>query len=635
MSTKKGKAPMDQAKIDRIGKAAFRNRIKPFKGRRRFKMPVVGFDTEYDSTTAELLSIQLAAHDRTLFVPWPEKTPLTPGDLYEAACKVLSRAPKEIMLVTYFSLAELQFLPVRIEGLHVREFANGSLDVTFNSPYYEDWKLHIFDLARFFDRRSLHAAAESFGFEKMEFDTSKVSRKNLKSKKFREYAIHDAVLCYEITKKLQRVFLEDTGVDPLVMKTPASTSQAVFRKNFMKGEIYCDNDYARQAAMWGYRGGHAEVFRRGRLGPGYTEYDLSSAYPNSVLEIGEFPIQGSWESISNWKELRRMRGGFVRIRFQFPTREYYPFLPVDTKDGTIYPLRGETWTTTYEIKYAKECGARIEILEGYGYRHGTRALQDYFRWAIDKREKAQGAAKIMYKLLANSLTGKFVQSITTVSIETCKRIADKGNYELDDVLSLNYQELGELAYALAIPVETSIGPVFMPEWSGLITGYTRTALAQMLRTSEAVYCHTDSVWGKKKPKCDLLPFEKKIAGEVHIIRRAFGCIGNLSRARGLVKKGKPIGDCLHAAIHSIWKLEAGLDMLYRFNGYDFTHKYRIQRPLKYKEAVKRFRKQRKEPGVWIKELRTGSTHWDNKRKLLENGDTRPWFDLQEYFSYQK
>ena len=626
---------MDQAKIDRIGKAAFRNRIRPFKGRRKFKMPIVGFDTEYDSITAELISIQLAAHDRTLFIPWPKGARLTPGDLYLAACKVLSHAPKEIMLVTYFSLAELQFLPVRMEGLKVREFANGSLDVTFNSPSHEDWKLHVFDLARFFDRRGLYAAAESFGFGKLEYDTSKVSRENLKDKEFVKYAIHDAVLCYDITKKLQRIFMEDTGVDPLVMKTPASTSQAVYRKNFMKEETYCDNDHARQAAMWGYRGGHAEVFRRGKLGNGFVEYDLSSAYPTSVIRIGEFPIQGSWESISNWKELSRVRGGFVRIRFQFPNGEYYPFLPVDTKDGTVYPLRGETWTTTYEIKYAKECGASIEILEGYGYRKGTSSLRDYFKWAIQKRKESKGAARVMYKLLANSLTGKFVQAITSVSIETCKRIADKGNYFLDDVLALNFQELGELAYALAIPVETSIGPVFMPEWSGLITGYTRTALAQMLRTSGAVYCHTDSVWGKKKPTCDLLPFEKKIAGDVTIIRRAFGCIGNLSKARRLVKAEESMGDCLHAAIHSIWKLEAGLDMLHRFDGYDFTHKYRIKRPLKYKEAVKRFRKQKKEPGVWIKELRTGSTHWDNKRLLLDNGDTRPWLDIQEYISFQK
>lgn len=625
---------MDKAKIDRIGKAAFRNRIKPFKGRRKFKTPIVGFDTEYDSITTELLSVQLAAYDRTLFIEWPRGVKLTPPDLYEMACKVLVREPREIMLITYFSLAELQFLPVRTEGFQVRQFANGSLDVTFNSPHGENWKLHVFDLARFFDRRGLSAAAESLGFEKKEWDTSKVKRSTLKKKKFREYAVHDAVLCYDIAKTLQKMFLSETGIDPLIMRTPASTSQAVFRKRYVKGDIYNDNHHSRTAAMYAYRGGHAEVFRRGKLDGRYVEYDLSSAYPKSVLRIGQFPIQGSWEQINGWGDMRKIIGGFVRIRFQFPQDEYYPFLPVDTKDGTIYPLRGETWATCYEVEYAAQQKASIEILEGYGYRKGTSVVKDYFQWCIEKRTEAQGASKVMWKLLANSLYGKFVQTILSVSIETYKKIAEKGDFYLDDVMGLNYQELGELAYSFGVKIETSIGPVFMPEWAGLITGYARTALAQMIRTSGAVYCHTDSVWCKKKPTCDYLPFEKKIAGKVTIIRRAFGCIGNLPRAMKALENKESIDKHVHAAIHSIWKLAPGLEMLKRFDGYDFTHKYRIERPMKFKEAVKRFAKTGKEVGVWIKELRTGSTKWDNKRRLLDNGDTRPWEDIQTYLMSQ-
>lgn len=616
---------MESAKLDRLGRAAYSRSIHPIKRLPRLTFPILGFDTEYTSNKNNLICYQIYGPTGGILVSVRSSEKLTPAKIYKTCCTVLGETPRDILLVTYFSLAELQFLKVRTEGLQVREYARGSLDVSFHLSK-NGAQIHIFDLMRFFDGRGLAAAAESFGLEKKEMKVTKVTRAHLKSKKFKEYALHDAYLCREIAIRLQRTFIDATEIDPLIMKTPASTSQAAFRRRCIKQEMYCDNNRARYAALRGYRGGHAEVFERGRLKGTFTEWDFKSAYPAAVLKIGVFPIQKTWRSFDKWTNAKKLKGGFVEVDFHFPKDERYPFLPVDVDDGTIYPREGHGWVTLQEAQYARSVGAKVRLYQGYGYIKGTTALTDYFQWCIEQRAKAKGAAKVMYKLLANSLTGKFVQAITKIDVETCKKIAEIGGYYLDEVLQLDYSDLITLAEGLEIKCHASVGPVFMPEWSGLITGYTRTALAQMIRTSDAVYCHTDSVWSRKRPKCELLPFEKKVTGPVTIIRRAFACIGE-----PVTDKGLKAGTC-HAAMHSIWTRTAALQMLNKFDGEDFSRKYPVKRPVKFREAVKSHRPGGKklEPGIWVKEWRTGNTRWDDKRRLLASGLTVPWESVGDY-----
>lgn len=231
----------------------------------------------------------------------------------------------------------------------------------------------------------------------------------------------------------------------------------------------------------------------------------------------------------------------------------------------------------------------------------------------------------MWKLLGNSLIGKFAQNLHKVDFQKVLAIAEALSLDVDEVLELNKDELSTLAEVAGIedPVHVSVGPVFMPEWNGLITGYTRAALAEMIRSGEAVYCHTDSVWCKRKPSCDRLPFDLKTEGRVTIIRTRFAGMGDKLTWK-TVKDEKS-----HVAHHSIWNLTAGCQMIQRFRtngGKDFVRTYPINRPLKLREAVKSGRT----PGEWVTEWRKGNTTWDNKRQLLPNGDTKPWIDVDAY-----
>lgn len=610
---------MNPKKMKAGGNVLYSRSVHLLKRSGRASGYVVGFDTEYTSKGAELLSIQLWHKDKSLFKVWPKGKKLTPRWLYQECVKLVGKTDQHFVLVTFFSLAELQFLPVVTEGFRIREYGRGSLDVEFPIKGSR-FRLKVFDLGRWFDGKSLAKAAISVGLKKLEFNTRNVTRSSLKSKAFREYALHDAYLCYEIMQRVRNRFIETTEIDPLTVKTPASASAAAFRHLYVEDTMYCDVNRARYCSMRGGWGGRAEVFKRGKLKGIYHEYDLSSAYPNSGIALGEMPIQGSWKEAKSLRGLNRMRGGFCEVSFQFPTTESYPCLPVFTKDAMIYPLRGRSWCTFEEVKQALTMGAEIKVIEAWGYNKGTTALRDYLQWTLEERKAAKGAGKIMFKLLGNAIIGKFAQQINKVPLEEYYRIAEEGDFLLDEMFELSTDEL----IALGAKSVVSVGPVFMPEWNGLITGYSRAALAEMVSSGNAVYCHTDSAWCKTKPKCARLPFDIKTTGRVTIVRTRFAGIGKKLTAKE-VREGRS-----HVAHHSVWNLVAGCQMLNKFDGETFTRTYPIKRPLKLRESIKRG----ETLGKWVQEWRKANTNWCGKRRLLKSGNTVPWPSVTEYLQWK-
>lgn len=618
---------MDERKIRRLGRTGYTRSVEPLKRDRVWRSPIIGFDTEYTSDTRELICFQLWHGDSGALIPVKKGEKLTPRWIYEECIRLVGYQT-DFLLVTYFSLAELQFLPVVSEGIEIREYGSGSLDVAFLVGHD---KLHIFDLQRWFasPNQPLEKAAASFGLEKLDFDTRHVKRSDMRSDRFRRYALNDARIQHDIAVKLRDIFMEYASVDPLIAKTPASASAMSLRRMFVKKKLYCDDNRARLLAMRGTWGGHAEVFQRGNLPGKWQEWDLKSAYPSSAIALGEMPIQQSWRAFKTLRAARKMRGGFARARFRWPRNERYPSLPVCTHDCMLYPLEGETVCTLEELREAADNGCEIKIVDGKGYTKGTTALSDYLQWTLEERaqctEKADEAKKHMWKLLGNSLIGKFAQNIHKVSTRQAIEIALALDLCIDEVFELNKEELSALAQVAGLPdpVRVSVGPVFMPEWNGLITGYTRAALAEMIRSGEAVYCHTDSVWCQRKPTCMRLKYDLKTEGKVTIIRTRFAAMGNRITYQ-TVKDGNA-----HVAHHSIWNLTAGCQILSKFRsngGVDFRRKYPIKRPLKLKESIKRG----KTPGEWVTEYRWGDTKWDAKRVLLDDGNTRPYLDTDEF-----
>jgi hypothetical protein len=457
----------------------------------------------------------------------------------------------------------------------------------------------------------LKKVAEAIGDKKLDWDTSDVTKETIKDPAFQKYAIHDARLAYKIANALRESYLSD-GVDITYYSTAASASAAFFR-NRISDRMFCDSTIARKTAALGCWGGRAEVFRRGKF-PLHQEHDITGAYPSASLAIKQFPVQGSWHECSSLQCFLKDRGGFAHVVYRWPDETEYPCLMAidDRSRMAIFPLEGYGYCTSYEVALAVENGCDVKLISAVGYRHGDSALSDYMQECSERRKTAEGADKQKYKLGMNSLIGKFFQRSRRLPISMLFDLRAEYGTTLDELAKMSRQEL----QALAGKEETvNLGPVWMPEWAGLITGYTRAVLGRAIIRFKPSYVHTDSIWveGKHNP---LPGWDIKGEGPVTIVRTRFAALWDK----------KP-----HIAHHSVHDRKVAEKVLQDWDGQSIvTARYGKSRPLHLREALRRH----DHYGRWTHDKDPGffhdtDTRWDHKRVLLPSGQTRPWRSLLE------
>jgi hypothetical protein len=617
---------MLKKRMERFGDMLFSRSIEPLRRHAVYDGVVAGFDTEYDPRE-NLVSYQLYVPGRKgILVPGARITKdKIVESIYKNIVRLTGTLPKNVLLVAYFSLADVKFFPVR-QALEINEFSGGTFDAGWMTlaDGKDQAKVVLTDLSRWFNHLSLAEAAKCVGRRKLEYDVTNISSANLKDPKFVEYAIHDAELVYQIYNDFRERFMA-LGVDIPISKTPAHTAASIFRLKCVTQEYSCDKNRARFAACRSLWGARAEVFERGRFEETYTEMDIRGCYPNSCLAIGEFPIQKSWRRAYTLNSALRARAGFLDVGFRFPESTIYPCIPDYTdKNYQIYPLEGRNWVTSYEVALALELGAEIKLYEAWVYDQGTPILSDFMRFCLEERAKCKPDDHVMryvWKLLPNSLTGKFSQRTDKESIGDQFKLANKCHITIDELRSLPREEIRVLAdlHHMVLRVKT-VGTVWMPEWYSLITGYNRALLSRVLAKAGGIYTHTDSVWTRHPELFDPNVWEAKCAGPATVAR---------TRVAVIWDPKKP-----HLSHQSINDRATAEALLRDFDGkVDIRRKYGKSRVLHFKEAFSRggipghFIGE-EEPGYW----RTASTHWDKKRCLLEDGrHTRPWKNLKEYY----
>lgn len=600
---------MLESVVEELGDRIYRSVIAPLQRSSGFSGLVLGFDTEYDSKTGELISFQLSDGIKS---EWDTSGKITVASLARLIEQVWNPEEGiEIILVSFFSIAELQFLPVKKSSFGWREYGAGSFDCSFFDER-TCYAMHVFDLARFFDKQSLAKAAEAFGMKKLDWDRARITRRDLKKKGFREYALNDSVLVARIVQALRAQFSE-WEVDPLEEKTAASTAASVFRRGWIHEEITCQNNSARLAGLRACWGGRAEALHRGSFRRLY-EYDLSSAYPNAAIDFGVLPCEDTWREVTTLRQVEKSIGGVAHVRFEFPSKERYPCLPVILPNCQLYPLEGEEWVTFSEITYALELGAKVTIREAWGFTRGTTVLRDYMKEILTRRENAKGASKVAYKLLANALIGKLAQRVSDIDVELLREKAIEHDILIDDLARMNKEELR----AIGLESQARVGSIFMPEWNALITGHVRARIARLVREWEAVYVATDAIWTPYKIPPKTLPRDLTLKrhGPGVVARTRLGAIFDDDK--------NP-----HVVHHSIWNRTAGREILEDIDGPPI--KYRARRPIKLRESLRKSRRF----GEWVVESRLAEAYWDDKRRLLPDGRTEPWKNADDYRTESK
>jgi hypothetical protein len=279
----------------------------------------------------------------------------------------------------------------------------------------------------------------------------------------------------------------------------------------------------------------------------------------------------------------------------------------------IYPTSGVCHATSYEIALAIEMGADVKIISAMGYKTGSTALSDYMQECMEKRRAAKGADRQKYKLGMNSLIGKFFQRSLRLPISTLYTLSKELGTPLDTLAKMSKFEIMALA---GVQETVNLGPVWMPEWAGLITGRTRAILGREIGKRQPAYVHTDSIWvpGTAEPAPG---WDIKGEGNATVIRTRYAALWC-----------DPIP---HVAHHSVHDRKHAEKVLREWDGCGIVSStYGKSRPLHIREAFRRHDTY----GRWTEEKDPGyfhdtDTRWDYKRVLLPSGLTRPWRSLQE------
>lgn len=562
--------------------------------KRREDAELVGFDTEYTSKGHELLSFQLASEKGSLFVRSDKLDP----DLLAKHCRRIVHADtKHVVLLAYFSIAELQHIDVFTHAVDVLSYGQ-SVDFVFYSKRF-DLLMRVFDLARFFDRMPLAKVATIYGLKKLDWSRASVTKRDVTKAGFQKYAIHDAVLCLDIATKLREGFAS-SGVDPLFEGTPAGCAATAYRLT-LAADIHPPASRTRLTAMRACWGGRAEAFRRGPVGT-VREYDIASAYPRAASSFACLPVKGSWSSFDRMSQTNKLVGGVAVARFQFPKSEQYPSLPVSTKHALVYPLGGFTSCTLDELRVAREMGATISIVEGFGFSRGDSSFSAYMEELLQKRAACTDPTeRVALKLLANSCIGKLAQRVHDADALDLIALANKLKIPLRGRMTKAEYE------ALGVRVTVRTGALWFPEWNGLITGRVRAILSRAITETQAVYSATDAVWSKKAPTPYLgATWDLKRKGKAIVARTRLAMMGD------------------HVPHHGIWRRDIAQELLQ--GDIDGTIQYETEKPRKLKEAIR----DQERFGEWRTLSRTADARWDCKRRLHSDGSTEPWPTQEAY-----
>lgn len=488
----------------------------------RSNRAVFGFDTEYDSQTGELLSVQLYRDGFELFYPCPKRFKLTYENL-----RGLVAPFKSPFLISFFSLADIS---------KISDWWRAKLsDTGLSMLMAERGDMTIFDISTFWssDRGfSLAKLGKLIGVPKLDWDRANVSRADLDKPGFREYAMNDAKICFVAYEKYLRETVWNLfNLDIVHYRSSPTISAQVFRRR-LKYAIAPPISPVRALALRSYWGGRSEVYATGVFRGEITEVDANSEYPRSAIALGPLPNGDDWEIGGKPDDYIN---GFAEILFAYPKnwRGFYA-LPSWIGGALYWRETGHSFCTLSEIRTALKFCPKLSISyrQVCGYRRCSRSeLADYLSELLTKKDNAQGPERYVYKLLANSVIGKLAQNKTVrPTAEHIQRSFLMG------VPSqwLPYTGGGQIA----------VGSCYWPEAASLILGKARAVLYEAMEyygRDRVLLCSTDSIIYAGKPEnliLDKIPFEIQCTGDELTIWR--------EKVYALQKSGKVVKVAHHA-----------------------------------------------------------------------------------------
>lgn len=282
--------------------------------------------------------------------------------------------------------------------------------------------------------------------------------------------------CISLYVSLTRFFeyIDEYGCTRAV--TLPALSLKLFRKHFLKTNVMTSNKKLYQFERDSYFGGCCWC-RPGRYNL-VRAYDVNSMYPYHML--GLFPISyvGTWT--------KRYKGKFGLYRGRFTSPSEIPFIYcIEERSLTNKGLAILDHDT---INYLLSIGGTFKCEVGYQYYNVDYLFKTFVEYFYNKRKESEEPYKTIYKLILNSLYGKFGQKRTGRTI-TSKEPKNKlfRSHGIEVRPNTWFEIFDYEQYRM---VKHSF-----PVISSLITLRSRVHLHRLLNTPNIgypIYCDTDS-----------------------------------------------------------------------------------------------------------------------------------------------
>lgn len=647
----------------------------------RQKKPVtdylpIGWDTEFDSD-GRLLSTQYAkmvdgkAESTVIYCDALDKNTL----LKHVSEFVADGLPPLVVLVSHFAQAELSHLSNVLADFKIRVY-NRALEATTDFEFFESEpyvegesetgkvRLRVLDTFGFLPM-SLDKIGKSLGLEKVLLDgvggkPEAFWKRHMgilmkqHPEEFDHYARRDPEVSLLAWTRLREFALKNYNVDPLHFRTTPGLTLGIFRTLYLQAPVatttptpeayhardkygnwhtrYRNIPYLRQDlrpvrdyAMRAYWGGRAEAYGRGLLEDQLSYFDVDSLYPSSATLQPLPNRETEWVMFRDLGDAKGLEG-FADVTFRFPDACSYPNLPVPGfKTAKLYfPLSGSTSATLAEVREAQRLGADILSIGGYGFEPEYNEVNHPVReFALEflrrKREAPAGYERELYKLILNSLIGKFAETEKDAVIgEVLSRIREG---------VLTWEQVSEFYKSRSQPwrkTPKNVGSGWWIEAASLTLGKARALMSEFV-SKGALMTATDSVLLPRQTpvECNALESLRSVGSDLRlecqpdmawIMRTKVYMLWENSKPAKWARHGIPMEDG-----NFVRWVEESVQ-----TGSARPFKPRKTHLVSLKEAVQKGKKF----GSSEVKATSPSTEWDNKRLL-----TKPVSLFSEWSSY--
>nr|AVV32079.1 orf2565 [Helianthus annuus] len=337
-------------------------------------------------------------------------------------------------------------------------------------------------------------------------DYQDVRLDNLVSKKDEliEYMKQDILLLGGIMQKAQEIYFHLYQLDIVSKITLSSLALSIYRLKYYDEEnwpIYIPNMNQDNFIRKAYYGGHTDTYKP--YGEDLYYYDVNSLYP-FVMKNYQMPGgKPVWHGNLDEKDLDSLYG-FIEAYVVCPKTIKKPFLPYRNKNNTLTFPTGEFVGVYYseELKFARDLGYTVLPLSGYLYERMDSPFIEFVNTQSEKRIEAKKAGNealsFVYKILMNSLYGRFGINPNSTTSEICDHDRYRTLFKKDSFIYGSLLEKNK--YIVSYHVNTGNTPeTWNPPKNGAvqlaaaITACARIYMYPYISREECYYTDTDSV----------------------------------------------------------------------------------------------------------------------------------------------